>query len=213
MADTGATYPSTIVTTKLGMGGDNNTWSDPTNAGADDGSYASITAATFDTNDESYALLSTNFGFVITAGSTIDGIVVEIERYYVDGTCADYQARLYSGGALYGDAKTSGTNWGAYPASVGIVTIGGTSDKWGATLTPDIVNNSGFGIAYVCQSTGTNTDAFVDYIRMTIYYTAPSGPTPNAYNKILYTSEPPTPNAWNQLKQDSGTGYKKLLFV
>ena len=40
-----------------------------------------------------------------------------------------------------------------------------------------------------------------------------SGPTPNAYNKILYTSEPPTPNAWNQVKQDTGTGWKKLLYV
>jgi len=40
-----------------------------------------------------------------------------------------------------------------------------------------------------------------------------SGPTPNAYNKILYTSEPPTPNAWNQVKQDAGMGWKKLLYV
>ena len=40
-----------------------------------------------------------------------------------------------------------------------------------------------------------------------------SGPTPNAFNKILYTSEPPTPNAWNQVKQEAGTGWKKLLYV
>ena len=39
------------------------------------------------------------------------------------------------------------------------------------------------------------------------------GPTPNAYNKIFYTSEPPTPNAWNQVKQEAGTGWKKLLYV
>jgi len=39
------------------------------------------------------------------------------------------------------------------------------------------------------------------------------GPTPNAYNKILYASEPPTPNAWNQVKQEAGTGWKKLLYV
>ena len=38
-------------------------------------------------------------------------------------------------------------------------------------------------------------------------------PTPNAYNKLLYTSEPPTPNAWNQLKQEEGTGFRKLLYV
>lgn len=39
------------------------------------------------------------------------------------------------------------------------------------------------------------------------------GPTPNAYNKILYTSEPPTPNAWNQVKREAGTGWRKLQYV
>jgi len=39
------------------------------------------------------------------------------------------------------------------------------------------------------------------------------GPTPDAYNKILYTEEPPTPNAWNQVKQEAGTGWRKLLYV
>lgn len=42
---------------------------------------------------------------------------------------------------------------------------------------------------------------------------AAGGPTLNAYNKILYTSEPPTPNAWNQVKQEAGAGWKKLLYV
>jgi len=172
MADTGVKYPGTLASTKLGMGGDNNAWVDPDNAGADDAAYASITAATFDTNDESLALLATNFNLGVPAGATIDGVVVEIERYYADGTVVDYQARLYSGGALYGDAKAAGVNWGVYPSSVGIVTIGGATDKWGATLDSDIVNNAGFGVAYVCQATGTNSDAFVDYIRMTVYYTA-----------------------------------------
>jgi len=45
------------------------------------------------------------------------------------------------------------------------------------------------------------------------FWEIPVGPTPNAYNKILYTSEPPTPNAWNQVKQESGTGWKKLLYT
>jgi len=40
-----------------------------------------------------------------------------------------------------------------------------------------------------------------------------TGPTLNAYNKIFYTSEPPTPNAWNQVKQEDGTGWKKLLYI
>lgn len=38
------------------------------------------------------------------------------------------------------------------------------------------------------------------------------GPTPNAFNKVFYTSEPPTPSAWNQVKQEVGSGYKKLEY-
>lgn len=38
------------------------------------------------------------------------------------------------------------------------------------------------------------------------------GVTPG-WNKILYASEPPTPNAWNQVKRESGTGWKKLLYT
>jgi len=38
-----------------------------------------------------------------------------------------------------------------------------------------------------------------------------AGPTPG-WNQIQYTSEPPIPNAWNQLKQEAGTGWKKLLY-
>jgi len=35
---------------------------------------------------------------------------------------------------------------------------------------------------------------------------------PPGWNQLQYTSEPPTPNAWNQIKQDAGTGWKKLLY-
>lgn len=41
-------------------------------------------------------------------------------------------------------------------------------------------------------------------------YTLP-GPT-TGFNKIFYTSEPPTPSAWNQVKQETATGWKKLLY-
>ena len=45
------------------------------------------------------------------------------------------------------------------------------------------------------------------------FWEVPTGPTLDAYNKILYTSEPPTPNAWNQIKREAGTGWKKLLYT
>lgn len=36
---------------------------------------------------------------------------------------------------------------------------------------------------------------------------------PPGWNKIFYTEEPPTPSAWNQVKQDAGSGYKKILYT
>ena len=41
------------------------------------------------------------------------------------------------------------------------------------------------------------------------YTTGPS----TGFNKLVYTSEPPTPSAWNQVKRDTGTGYKKILYI
>jgi len=51
----------------------------------------------------------------------------------------------------------------------------------------------------------------VGAVEWNVVYTA--GPTPDAYNKLLYTSEPPVPNAWNQLKQEAGTGWRRLLYT
>jgi len=39
-----------------------------------------------------------------------------------------------------------------------------------------------------------------------------TGGVPAGWNKIFYTSEPPTPNAWNQIKQEAGTGWRKLEY-
>ena len=52
----------------------------------------------------------------------------------------------------------------------------------------------------------------ITYNGVKIFYRVGT-PTPATYNQILYTSEPPTPNAWNQVKQEAGTGWKKLLYV
>jgi len=51
------------------------------------------------------------------------------------------------------------------------------------------------------------------YVYEVDFWEVVSGPTPNAFNKILYTEEPPTPNAWNQIKQEAGTGWRKILYV
>jgi len=73
-------YP-TSITTISEEPYENNDWSDEENVGADDGSNASIISPTFDTNDYSYILAVTGFGFEIPEGHIIDGILIEVEGY------------------------------------------------------------------------------------------------------------------------------------
>jgi len=50
---------------------------------------------------------------------------------------------------------------------------------------------------------------YVGMVQIQVTYTATG---PSGWTKLVYTSEPPTANAWNQLKQDAGTGWKKLWY-
>lgn len=57
MPSAGPLYPGTVAT-EVGPSGDND-WVNPTNVGADDGTEAQITAATYDAVDHSYRLKAT----------------------------------------------------------------------------------------------------------------------------------------------------------
>ena len=167
MADTGVKYPATVST--IQETGDDNDWTTPGNVGADDAAYASITAASFDANDLSYLLRATNPSMGVPAGATINGILVEIERHYANGTVADYDVCLTKDGTTrVGDDKSTGA---AFPATDAITSFGGATDLWGTTWTVDEINATTFGVLYKMQATGANADGFVDFIRITVYYT------------------------------------------
>lgn len=169
MASSGPRYPGSVTTASLGSENAED-WVSPTNIGADDGSEASITAATFDSPDISFLLIGYNFGFAIPADATVDGMLVEIEKRDGGiGSAADNRVQIWviSQGA-FGDNKWSGTDW---PVNATVVSYGGASDTWNHTLTPAVVNDSNFGIALSVQATSANTDVFVDFIRVTIFYT------------------------------------------
>jgi hypothetical protein len=169
VATQGPLYPGTILT-EIGPSGDDD-WLNPTNVGADDGTEAQITAATFDAADTSYRLHVRNFGFTIPTGATIDGIVVEIDRRCFAGAAQDAEVRIYDeAGVLVGDDKQTATAW---PATLGIATYGSSSDKWGwTTVTPAKLNDVDFGVALIALADGANTDIAVDFIRVTVHYTS-----------------------------------------
>lgn len=172
MATSGPRYPGTVAT-EIGPSGDDN-WVNPTNISADDGTEAQITAATYDAADTSYRLKATNFGFSadVPAGSTINGITVEIDRRCFAGAAQDQEVRLYDSTAtLVGDDKQTATAW---PASLAVATYGGASDMWTSGLDADDIRSAGFGVALIVLADAANTDIGVDFIRVTVDYTPPA---------------------------------------
>src|SRR3990167_10774225 len=113
-----------------------NAWTTPTNIYADDGNTASITATTFDTNDQSRVLKATGFDFsAIPDTATIDGVIVRVNTWYANGTVSiDLAQLLDTTKARVGDNKY------ATPEALGtsdalIKTSGGSTDKWNNVLT------------------------------------------------------------------------------
>ena len=167
-----AKFPGSAFSSSGGTDSNEN-WVNADQIRANDGVEAQITAATFDSPDRSFRLIAHNFTFGIPAGATIDGVEVEVERRCFAGSAIDSTIRLRStSGTLMGENKGDGTAW---PGTATIRTYGGPTDKWGATLTPAVVNSSAFGVFVSCQATAADTDVGVDFVRMTIYYTESGG--------------------------------------
>src|SRR5512133_2448410 len=150
-------------------------WTTPGNITADDTNYASAAVPT------DY-LIATGFGFSIPAGATINGVSVQVEAYETGSGSSNFVPQLCSDGTptLIGTAKTATTVNAGSSATPNVYDLGGVADLWGATLTPTIVNGTGFGV--VLWSTDTTNTLFVNVVRITIEYTPASttytAPTP-----------------------------------
>lgn len=148
-------------------------WVTPNNALTDNATYASITAASYDSPDISARLRADQFGFAIPGTATIDGIVVEIERRCGAGTARDFRVQLLDdAGALIGDNKASATSW---PSTDTVASYGSSSDLWGASWTPTSINDTQFGMVLSVEATSANVDIFVDFFRITVHYTDGGG--------------------------------------
>lgn len=172
MASTGAKLPTSGTSVSASPWSDN-AWSSPGNVTAIDSTYASVTASTFDTNDQTTRLRCVGFDFSsIPDGSTINGISVTIHNAdYANGSGSIDLAQLVEGGTPLGDNKYATPQ--ALTTTPTDYSLGGTSDVWGATLTAAIVKSATFGIDLGCLSTAANTDVFIDAVEMTVEYTAP----------------------------------------
>ncbi len=151
-------------------------WSDPGNITEAGSPYATAGVGGA-AGDRSQYLKASDFGFNIPSGSTIDGIVVVINRMVnnTSGDRIDDVVRLVDEtGTLVGDnnAYTS-SNW---PGSFDTRTYGANNDNWNAGLSADDINDSDFGVVVsVYCSSGSERTFTIDYIQITVYYTTPSG--------------------------------------
>ena len=172
MASQGPLSPSSVVN---GIPAINVAWTSPGNAVSSNDSYATVTL--FDS--QSKYLQATGFGFSITSGATINGIVAEIERHEVSAQpVADSSLLLVKAGVPSGTDHASGTNW---PSSDAYATYGSSSDLWGLSWTDSEINASDFGVALLMSEGGGGSfDAFVDHMRITVYYTEAGPTTPQA---------------------------------
>lgn len=116
---------------------------------------------------------ATNFGFSIPTGSTINGILFEVEKKntYSGTPTSDFSVKIIKSNGTAGsvDKKIVG-NWSD---SDTYSSYGGASDLWSETWTAEDINDADFGLAfgsYTYDGSGS-----VDHVRCTVYYTAGGG--------------------------------------
>lgn len=152
-------------------------WSNPNAIKKSDGNPAEIVSP--GGSPTTYLLNATNFGFNVPAGATINGIRAKILRFGIPGVqVTDATVQLLKAGSPVGSNKASGTAW---PSPEAYATYGSSSDLWGTTWSVSDVNGSGFGVGIAAQLPGqVGLVGGVDFVQITVYYTAGAGSQPVA---------------------------------
>lgn len=149
-------------------------WNNPGNITTNDGVYSETNFVS--TSNKSHYLKATNFGFSIPSGATINGITVTVNLMSLvsPAPVKDNIVKIMKGGSYVGTDLKSATTW---PSSFTSRTYGGSSNLWGTTWTDTDINasNFGFGISVLSASFKAQGKGRVDYITITIDYTASGG--------------------------------------
>jgi hypothetical protein len=132
------------------------------------------------------------FGFNIPAGATILGLQASISKDQVSSASTgavttDQSVKLLVAGAPSGTDHASATPWevivlGGMPSGGRTATYGSPTDMWGLSLTPAIVNASGFGVAIAPKETGgyaggdwAEIDQTPFPVTIEVFYQVPAG--------------------------------------
>ena len=113
-----------------------------------------------------------DFGFVIPAGCSIDGIEVSIEaRKAGDGSNGADVEISWGGGSTY---TSTGYDFIA-SLSEQIFTLGGLGNTWGRTWAVSDFSNANFRIRLNMKGSGVAYRTYVDHIQVKVYYTQAGG--------------------------------------
>lgn len=153
-----------------GIGGDAD-WSDAGNITASDDADASVSLSGSDVSDR---LIGSGFSFSVTGPVT--GILVEIEAARDE---TDVSQRIFSVQVMdvHTEIGTENTTESLLTTSDTYYSRGGESDTWGlsSTTLEDTTfwngNDFGMGLMITRTTGGSTASAFVDHIRVTLWYT------------------------------------------
>ena len=118
-------------------------------------------------------------------------------------TCALPILRLVKADVEVGANKAdSFTPWSD---SDSVIVYGSSSDLWSTTWTPAEVNDPDFGVNFVVSCSAQDSVAFVDMIRITVFYTLGAGVS-TSYSLGLFGIGSPQPDALPEVEQRAWTG-------
>lgn len=147
-------------------------WTNPGNVAANDGSPATVVLGVSQT---SKVLHVENLGFSVPGGATITGVEVTTNDYddQSSGATGNVYLRLNGTPAYSFESRT-------VIGGIGDSTVGSSADMWGestSTLTPAVVNGSGFGAAFNIynDSAGSVTFSLDALYQIKVYYTLSTG--------------------------------------
>ena len=113
-----------------------------------------------------------NFNLSLATGSTIDGInVVTNGKWSTNSGTNQFCIGLsWNGGASW----TSAIGTGDIGTSEVTDNMGGATNTWGRTWTPDELSNANFRLRVMIDPGSSNTTtAYLDYLAINVYYTPP----------------------------------------
>jgi hypothetical protein len=117
----------------------------------------------------------TDFDYFLPTGATVLGILVEIDR---KSTLTDsiWDGSIFLRNSLgqVGEDKAMGGYWDPIDNDE-YDSYGGPTDLWGTTWSVADINSADFGLDIFVNSSGlVTTEARIDYVRITIYYSTSS---------------------------------------